>query len=324
MNAFFRCSLVLSAACCLTPVAAWCDTYPSKPIRVIIAYSAGGITDLIVRQVGAKLTEAWSQPVVLEHRPGAGGALGADYVAKAAPDGYTLILGSSANYAVAPSLYSKLPYNPLKDFAPITMAVTYPNLLVVHPEVAANTVSELIALAKAKPGQLNYASAGAATSSHLAGELFSLTAGVKMVHVPYKGNSVALTDLVGGRVQLMFSNVGPPLPFVKSGRLRALGMTSAKRSSVLPDMPTVAESGLPGYEIIVWNCFSAPAGTPKDVISKLNTEIVKALRNPQVQSALLAQGMEAAPSSPEQLQAYAEAEVAKWARVVKEANIKVE
>lgn len=279
---------------------------------------------MVVRQVGAKLTEAWGQPVVLEHRPGAGGNIGTDYVAKATPDGYTLLMCNFGPSSVAPSLYPNLPYDPVKDFASITLAATFPNLLVVHPSVPANSVGELIAVAKAKPGQLNFGSAGVGTSGHLAGELFNLMAGVKMVHVPYKGNSAALTDLLAGQLQVMFMNVGVPLPFVKSGRLRALGVTSDKRSPVLPDMPTVAESGLPGYELVPWIGFCAPAGTPRDIIAKLNTEMVKALKNPQVQEACLAQGLETTSSSPEQLDAFIKVQMAKLGRVVKDAQIKVE
>lgn len=260
----------------------------------------------------------------MEHRPGAGGVIGTTAAAKAAPDGYTLLLGSIGPNSVSPSLYAKLPYDPVNDFAAITMATTYSNLLVVHPSVPANTLQELIALAKAKPGALNIASSGTGTSSHLAGELLKQMAGINLLHVHYKGTVPALTDTVGGQVQVFFGNIGPTMPFVKNGKLRALGVTSAKRSPAAPDLPTLAESGVPGYEVITWTAFFAPAETPKEILARLKTEIVKALAHPEVRAAFSAQGAEAAPSTAEQAEQFLKSEIAKWARTVKEGNIKLD
>jgi tripartite-type tricarboxylate transporter receptor subunit TctC len=266
MNAFRRCSLVLLASVWgLLPLSAWSQNYPTKPIRVIIPFSPGGVQDQIVQLVGPKLTEAWGQQVLMDHRPGAGGVIGNAAGAKAAPDGYTLLMGNFGPTALAPSLYARLPYDPVKDFAAITLAITLPDLLLVHPSVPANTVREFTALARAKPGQLTFSSSGAGSSSHLAAELLKMMAGIDLVHVPYKGTMPALTDTMSGQVQVIFVNVGPALPFVKAGKLKALGVTSAKRTPVVPDLHTLAESGLPGYEIIPWVGFFAPAGTPKDI-----------------------------------------------------------
>lgn len=322
MNAFARCSLSLVlAGCGVFPLATWSQNYPNKPIRVIIPFTPGGQLDQIVQLVGAKLTDAWGQQVYMEHRPGAGGVIGTAAAAKALPDGYTLLLGSIGPSSVSPSLYSKLPYDPVTDFTAISLAITYANLLVVHPSVPANSVSELIALAKAKPGQLNIASSGTGTSSHLAGELFKQMAQIDLLYLHYKGTLPALTDAMSGHVQVLFGNVGPTLPMVKSGRLKALGVTSAKRSSVVPDVPTLAESGVPGYEVITWVGFWAPTGTPQGIIAKLNTEIVKALKNPEVQATFLSQGVETAPTTPEQADEFLKSEIKKWAQVVKTAGI---
>jgi tripartite-type tricarboxylate transporter receptor subunit TctC len=325
VNTSDRCSLVLMATVLgLSPLSAWSQTYPTKPIKVIIPFTPGGALDQIVQLVGAKLTDAWGQQVLMDHRPGAGGVVGTAGAAKAAPDGHTLLLGSIGPSSVSPSLYAKLPYDSVNDFAAITLAITYSNLLVVHPSVPANTTQQLVALAKAKPGQLTIASSGTGTSSHLAGELLKQMAGIDMLYVHYRGTIPALTDTMSGQVQALFGNVGPTLPFVKSGKLKALGVTSAKRSRAFPDLPTLAESGVPGYEVITWVGFWAPAGTPKDIIAKLNTEIVKALRNPEVQASFLTQGVETAPSTPEQADAFLKSEIAKWAKVVKAANIKLD
>ena len=325
MKVISRVSLVLIAiVSSLSCLSAGAQNYPVKPIRVVITFTPGGALDQIVQLVGPKLTEAWGQQVLMDHRPGAGGVVGTESASKAAPDGYTLLLGSIGPSSVSPALNPRLSYDPVKDFSPISLAIAYPNVLVVNPSLPVSSVRELIALAKAKPGQLNFGSSGAGTSNHLAAELLNLMAGIKLVHVPYKGQVPALTDTISGQVQVAFVNVGPVLPFIKAGKLRALGVTSAKRSPVVPDQPTIAESGVPGYEIITWVGFWAPAGTPKDIIAKLNTEIVKALRNPEVQAAFLAQGVEATPSTPEQAEAFLKSEITKWAEVVKAANIKVD
>lgn len=327
MNRNFCMRFILSLAVAWSAglsLPAWSQGYPTKPIRIILPVPPGGAIDQIVQQIGPKLTQAWGQQVLMDHRAGATQMIGTQLAAKAAPDGYTLFMCNSAPFSGNVALYPSVPYDPVKDFAAITVAVTYPNVLVVHPSVSANSVRELIALAKARPGQINYASAGSGSSSHISGELFNLMAGVKMTHVPYKGNSLAVTDLVGGQVQAMFSNVGPVLPFIKSGRLKALGVTSAQRFGTAPDLPTIAESGLPGFEIIAWVGFCAPAATPRDIITKLNTEIVRALRSPDVQKALRDAGADTAPMTTEQMDAFIKADMAKWARVVKDANIKLD
>lgn len=318
-------SLVFAAiVSSLSSLPAWSQSYPVKPIRVVITFTPGGVLDQIVHLVGPKLTEAWGQQVLMDHRPGAGGVIGTDVVAKAAPDGHTLLVGSIGPSSISPALNPNLPYDPVKDFSAISLAIAYPNMLVVNPSLPVNSVGELIALAKAKPGQLNFASSGAGASNHLAAELLNIMAGIKLVHVPYKGQMPALNDTISGQVQVSFANVGVVLPFVKAGRLRALGVTSAKRSPVIPDQPSIAESGVPGYEIITWAGLWAPAGTPRDILAKLNSETVKALRNPEVQKAFLAQGVETTPTTPEQADAFLKSEIVKWAGVVKAANIKVD
>lgn len=300
------------------------NDYPSKPIRFVIATAPGGIIDLVSRLVGERLTEAWGQQVLMDHRPGASGLIGTEFAAKAEPDGHTLIVGYLGPHAILPglpALAGKINYDPIKSFAPVTLAVTLPNVVVVHPSVQANSIQELIALCKARPGQINFASSGIGTGIHLAGEMFKMMTGVDMVHIIYKGSAPALTDLVGGRVQIMFSNITPALPFIKAGRLRALGVTSATRTAIAPDLPTVAESGVPGYDVTSWVGFWAPAATPKNIITRLNTEIVKALKNPRVRDALLAQGADPVPMSPEQLDDFLKAEITKWATVLKAAKI---
>ena len=300
------------------------DDYPSKPIRFVIATAPGGIIDLVSRLVGERLTEAWGQQVLMDHRPGASGLIGTEFAAKAEPDGHTLIVGYLGPHAILPglpALAGKINYDPIKSFAPVTLAVTLPNVVVVHPSVQANSIQELIALCKARPGQINFASSGIGTGIHLAGEMFKMMTGVDMVHIIYKGSAPALTDLVGGRVQIMFSNITPALPFIKAGRLRALGVTSATRTAIAPDLPTVAESGVPGYDVTSWVGFWAPAAPPKNIITRLNTEIFKALKNPRVRDALLAQGADPVPMSPEQLDDFLKAEITKWATVLKAAKI---
>lgn len=305
-----------------TPLASLAQNYPNKPIKVIVPFTPGGAIDQVIQQVGPKLTEAWGQPLIMDHRPGANGAIGAMAAVKSPADGYTLFMCSNASFSGNAALFPNLSYDPVKDFAAITVGTVFPSLLVIHPSVPANNVQELIAYARANPGKLNYASSGSGGSAHVAAESFNMMAGTKMTHVPYKGNSVALTDLVGGQVQLMFANVGPALPFVKSGRLKSLGVTSPARFSVTPDIPTVAEAGLPGFEMVPWIGFCAPAGTPREIVLKLNAEINKALRNPEVQKAFAATGAETAPMTTEQMDTFVKNDIAKWIQVVKAANIK--
>ena len=254
--------------------------YPTKPIRIVVPFPAGGTTDILARAVAQRLTETLGQPVVVDNRPGAGGNIGAELVAKAAPDGYTLLMGTVGTHAINASLYAKMPYDHVRDFAPVILVAGVPNVLVINPALPVNSVQELIAYGKANPGKLNFASSGNGTSIHLSAELFKTMTGVQMAHVPYKGSAPALVDLMGGQVQLMFDNLPSALPQIKAGKLKALAVTSAQRSSALPDVPTVIESGLPGFEASSWFGLLAPAGTPKDIIAKLNGEVAKWLATP--------------------------------------------
>ena len=303
---------------------AWAQAYPVKPIRLVVPFPPGGATDILARAVAQKLTDAWGQSVIVDNRPGAGGNIGSELVAKAAPDGYTLELGTVGTHAINASLYSKMPYDHVRDFAPVILVAGVPNVLVVNPGLPVNSVQELIAYAKANPGKLNFASSGSGTSIHLAGELFKVMAGVQMTHVPYKGSSPALQDLLGGQVQLMFDNLPPSLPHIKAGKLRALGVTSATRAPALPDVPTIAESGLPGFEASSWFGVLAPAGTPPAIIAKLNAEIAKWLDTPEAKEKMLTLGANAAGGTPEDFAKHIAAETAKWAKVVKESGAKVD
>jgi len=300
------------------------DAYPAKPVRFVVAFPPGGGTDIIARAIAQKLAERIAQQVVVDNRPGAGGNIGTDIVAKSAPDGYTMLMGSAGPLAINASLFGKMPFDPIKDLAPVTLAASTPNVLVVHPSLKAATVKELIALAKARPGEINFASSGHGTPAHLAGELFNSMAGVKMVHVPYKGAAPALADLLGGQVQLMFSTMPPALPHVKDGKLRALAVTSAKRSPAAPDLPTLDEIALPGFEANTWHGVVVPAGTPRAIIARLNREIVAILHLPDVVERFSSQGAEALGSTPEEFAAYIRSETLKWARVVRESGAKAE
>ncbi len=296
------------------------DTYPNKPIRIIVPFPAGGSADTLSRIIGQKMTESWGQQVLVDNRPGAGGNIGTDAAAKSAPDGYTLLLTPSS-IASNPSLYRKLPYDPVKDFVPVAEVGWTPMILVVHPSVPANSVKELIALAKSKPGQINYASAGNGTTNHLAGEVFKHMAGIDLVHIPYKGNPLAVLDVLSGQVPVMFDFVITSLPHVKAGKLRALAVTDAKRIPQLPDVPTVSESGVPGFEAGTWFAVFAPAGTPQALVTKLNKEIVRILNLPDVKERLYQQGAEPRPSTPAQLAKHLQQDMAKWAKQIKEVAI---
>ncbi len=300
------------------------DTYPARPIRIIVPFTPGAGTDIIGRAIGQALTDAWQHSVVVDNRPGAGGTIGSDIVAKSTPDGYTLLLGNISTLALAPSLYEKLPYVPLRDFAPITLITTSHNVLVVHPSVPAKSVKELIALAKTKPRQLNYGSAGSGTTSHLGGALFASMAGVELTHVPYKGSGPSLTDLIAGQLQLSVGTIATTLPHIRAGRLRALGVTSLKRSPLLPDLPTIAEAALPGFEVLVWQGIVAPAGTPKPVVDKLNGQIVKSLHTSEMKRRLEGQGLEPVGNTPGQFAAFIKAETEKWGKIIKAAGAKVD
>ena len=300
------------------------QTYPSQPIRMIVPFTAGGTTDILARTIGQKLAEAWRQPVIVENKPGAGGNIGADAVAKAKPDGYTILMGTIGTQSINASLYAKMPYDAAKDFAPVTLVAMVPNVLVVNPGVPAKSVADLIALAKAKPGQLNFASSSTGGSPHLSGEMFKQMTGADIVHVPYKGSAPAITDLLGGQVSLMFDNLPSALPQVKAGKLRALGVTSARRSQAAPEIPTIAESGVPGYEVDSWFGILAPAGTPKEVVGKLNAEIARILKMPDVRQRLQEQGAEPVGGTPEQFADHIRKETVKWARVVKASGAKAD
>jgi tripartite-type tricarboxylate transporter receptor subunit TctC len=309
--------LVATMALGLLAGGAQAQTYPSKPIRLVVPFPPGGTTDILARTVGQKMTENWGQPVVIDNRPGAGGNIGSDLVAKAAPDGYTLLMATISTHAINVSLYKNLPFDSVRDFAPVSRIGTLPNILIVHPSVPVKSVKELIELAKSKPGELNFASSGVGTSLHLSGELFNSMAGVKLVHIPYKGSSPALADLLGGQVKIMFDNLPSALPHVKAGKLKPLAVTSAKRATVLPEVPTVIESGLPGFEVTSWFAIFVPAKTPTEIVAKLNGEIVKILNSGDVKEKLAQIGVDPAPTTPEALAAFAKAETEKWGKVVK-------
>ncbi len=300
------------------------DNYPSNPIKMIVPFPPGGTTDVLARVLSQELTKAWGQPVIVENRPGVGGNIGSDAVAKSAADGYTLLMGTVGTHGINVSLYKKMPYDAVKDFAPITLVAAVPNILVVHPSLPVKSVKELIEYAKANPNKLNFASAGNGTSIHLCGELFKTMAGVSMTHVPYKGSAPAVTDLIGGQVHLMFDNMPSSLPHVKAGKLRALAVTSAKRSPAAPDLPTIAEAGVPGYDATSWFGVLAPAGTPREIVTKLNQEIVRILALPEIKERLSGQGAEPVGNSPEQFAAHIKTEIAKWSDVVKASGAQVD
>lgn len=298
--------------------------YPTKPVRMVITYPPGGNTDLVGRAVAQKLTEAWSQQVIVDNRGGAGGVLGTVISKQAAPDGYTLLLGTSAGMVLNPLLMSKIPYDPHQDFAPVSLVIVNPQLLVVHPGLAARNMKEFIALAKSKPGQLNFGSSGVGTPNHLGGEMLKAMAGINIVHVPYKGGAASITDLIAGQVQLVISSAPSVVPHVKNGRLRALAIGGAKRTPALPEVPTVAESGVPGYEYTTWYGIFVPAKTPQTIVAKLNAELVRMLADPQMTQRFQSQGGDPASSTPAELTAYMKEETARWQRVIKTAGIKIE
>jgi tripartite-type tricarboxylate transporter receptor subunit TctC len=303
--------------------AAAAQTYPTKAVRLVVPFLAGGSTDIVGRTVAQKLSEMWGQQAFVDNRPGGGTTIGTEMVAKAAPDGYTLLV-TPAPFTINPSLLTKLPYDALTDFTPITLINTTPLVMVVNPGVPAKNVKELIALAKAKPGKLNFGSSGTGGSNHLAGELFDAMAGVKMVHIPYKGNAGALTDIVGGHLDVVYNGITSAVALIRGGKLRALAVTSLQRSAALPDVPTLNESGLKGFEAVAWNGLSAPAKTPRDVIMKINADVIKIVNSPELKERLKADGSDPVGNSPEQYAAFLRNEIAKWAKVIKFANVKPE
>ena len=298
--------------------------YPTKPIKLIVPFPPAGSTDLSARAVAGKLGERLGQPVIIENKPGAGGNIGTDVVAKAPPDGYTLLVGTVGTHAINPSLYSKMPYDHIKDFVPVILLSSTPNVLVVYPGLPVNSVADVIKLAKAKPGELNFASSGSGTSIHLSGELFKSMAGLQITHIPYKGSGPMQIDLISGQVNMSFDNLSAAMAQIKGGKLKALAVTGKQRSPMLPDVPTVAESGLPGYEAISWNGVFAPAGTPKEIVDKLAREIDAILKTPETRKFFAEQGGEVGGGTPDQLAAFVRAETAKWSKVVKESGAKVD
>jgi tripartite-type tricarboxylate transporter receptor subunit TctC len=306
----------------LAPLAT-AQSYPAKTVRIVVPVAAGGATDIVARTIAQRLTSMWGQQVVVDNRPGGGSNIGFEVAAKAPPDGYTLLLAQPA-FTVNVSLYKKLVYDPLRDFSPITLAAEGANVLVVHPSVPAQTLKELIALARSKPGRLSYASSGNGTTPHLSGELFKAMAGVSIVHIPYKGAAVSISDLMGGHVDMAFVSLSSVVPQLKAQRLRALAITSAKRSTLIPGLATFAEAGLRGYEVTGWYGFLVPAGTPREIVDRLHADITKSLSQADIVQALNASGLEPSPSTPDAFSAFLRAEIAKWAKVVKAAGARAD
>jgi tripartite-type tricarboxylate transporter receptor subunit TctC len=328
MQSFNTCSVLYAAVIVpltmLVSGAVFGQTYPTRPIRLVVPFSAGaGVTDIMARLVGQHLSASIGQQVVIDNRPGAGGIPGTEVVSRAAPDGYTLLMTNVA-LAVNPFLYPKLPYDAAKDFMPVTMVNSAPLLLVVHPSIAARSVKELVAYAKSHPGLLNYGSGGVGSTPHLSGELFKSLAGIDVVHVPYKGGAPALTDLVGGQLSFMIENMPGTMPFVKGGKLRALAITSPKRSPLEPALPTMAEAGVPGYEVIGWNGLVAVKGTPPAIVARLHTEVAGILRTPEVRQRLAALGAEPVGNTPDEFGAFIKAEIARWGKIIREKGIRSE
>lgn len=300
------------------------QTYPAKPIRFIVPFAAGGALDTLTRTIAQKMQGDWGQPVVVENRTGASGNIGSDVVAKAAPDGYTLVMGTIATHSINVSLYSKMPYDAVKDFAPVTIAATLNNSLSVNPSVPVKNIPELIAYAHANPGTLTFGSAGSGTSQHLSGELFCTLAGIEMTHVPYKGGAPVMADLLGGQISMTFGDIPTALPHIRSGRIRSIAVTAAHRSPLLPDVPTVAEQGVAGFDVSAWFGVFTTAGTPKDVVAKLNAEIVRILAMPDVREKLIGIGMDPVSMTPEQFGDFVRADIAKWAKVVKSSGARAD
>jgi tripartite-type tricarboxylate transporter receptor subunit TctC len=317
-------AMATAALCAAQPAFAQsASTYPSKPIHIIVTFTSGGAPDILGRVIGDKLSAAWGQTVIVENKPGAGGNIGADYVAKSAPDGYNVVVGTVGTHAINGALYQNMPYDMTRDFTPVTLLASTPNMLVVNNNVPAKNLKEFIDLGK-KEGKMTFASSGSGTSIHVSGELFKTMTGIDMQHIPYKGRASAIPDVLGGRVTMMFDNMPSSLQLVREGKLRALGVTSAKRSPAAPDIPTIAESGLPGFEAVSWFALFAPANTPRPIVDKLQAEVSKILKMPDVSKKLMDLGLEPSGSTPDELAAYQKAEIAKWSKVVKDSGAKVE
>ena len=315
---------ILAALLLCLATLAHAQTYPARPIRIVVPFPPGGFSDVYARIIAARMAETFGQSVVVDNRPGAGGNIASDQVAKSAPDGYTLAMGTIGTHAINATLFPKLPYDPVKDFSAVAFVVDADGLLVAHTSVEATTVAELIALAKAKPGVLNYASAGPGTTSHLAAEVFKQRTGTQVTHIPYKGNVPALLDVVSGNAQISFATMATVLPHVKAGRLKALGVLGAQRSSALPNVPTIAESGVPGFDVGNWTGMFAPAGTPSAAVAKLNAEVQRIMKLPEIQGRLGEEGMRFAPTTPKQFTEFVQAEVKRWGEVVKRVGVTAE
>ena len=314
---------LIACAALVFACAAAAESYPSRALRIVVPFPPGGTSDILARTIGARLSESFGQPVVIDNRPGAGGNIAAEHVAKSSPDGYTLIMGTSS-LAISQSLYRKLNYDLARDFAPITQAVNYANLLVVHPSTGFASVNDLLAAAKAKPGMLSYGTAGNGTPPHMTGELFKSYTGVDIQHIPYKGGAPAIADLIAGQIPIMFDNVPPLLPHVRSGRIKALAVTSLGRVAVLPEVPSLHELGLRGFDAVGWNGLLAPAGTPREIVSRVHADVVRILAMPQVREQLSAQGADIVGNTPEQFAEWIRVEIRKWAEVIRVSGAKVD
>jgi tripartite-type tricarboxylate transporter receptor subunit TctC len=319
-RALQMCMLCVAALCAGQALA---QAYPSKPVRLVVPFPPGGPTDILGRAIGAKLGELLGQPVVIDNRGGAGGGIGADNVAKSAPDGYSLLLGTTGTHTINPNLYSKLPYDPIKDFAPISLVVKYLNILVVNPNVPVHSVAELIALARQKPGEVTFGSAGNGSSNHLTAEMLAAMTGVKMQHVPYKGSGPALNDVIAGQITFMFDQYSTVGPNIKAGKLRAIGIATRERHPLLPDVPTIAET-IPGFEVSPWYAMFAPAGTPKPIIDRLNADLIKVMSSPEIHERMTTLGWDPVTCTPEQLAAQIKSELAIWADVVKKSGARID
>ena len=315
--------LAFASAPALAQAPSGAAAYPSRPIHIVVTFTPGGAPDILGRLIAERLTTAWGQTVIVDNKPGAGGNTGADAVAKAPADGYSIVVGTVGTHSINGALYTKMPYDMVRDFAPVTLLATTPNLLVIHNDVPAKNLKEFIALGK-REGKMTFASAGSGTSIHVSGELFKTMTGIDMEHIPYKGRATAIPDLLGGRVTMMFDNMPSSLPLVREGKLRALGVTSARRSAAAPEIPTLAEQGLTGFDAVSWFALFAPAGTPRPIVDKLQAEVKKMLQAPDVAKRLADAGLDAVGSTPDELAAYQRAEIAKWAKVVKDSGAKVE
>jgi tripartite-type tricarboxylate transporter receptor subunit TctC len=318
-----RRALMAATALCAAFCAAAQGTYPDRPIHITVTFTPGGAPDILARLIGERLAAAWGQSVLIDNRAGAGGNTGADYVAKAAPDGYNLVVGTVGTHAINGALYARMPYDAVRDFAPVSLLATTPNMLVVHNAVAAKNLQEFIALGK-REGKMSFASSGSGTSIHVSGELFKSMTGIDMEHIPYKGRASAIPDLLGGRVTMMFDNMPSSLPLVREGKLRALGVTSARRSAAAPDIPTLAEQGLPGFDAVSWFALFAPAGTPRPIVDKLQAEVSRMFKTPEVMRRLTELGLDPVAGTPDELASYQRAEIIKWAKVVKDSGAKAE